>query len=86
VNKEGGIKMTELRQRYKCDICGNIVEVVHNSGGTLVCCGKPMTLKVESTQDAEVQKHNNSNDVRNLQKNIFDNCVNAIDKATGTKR
>jgi len=49
--------MTELRQIYKCDICGNIVEVVHNSGGTLVCCGKPMTLKKENTQDAAVEKH-----------------------------
>ncbi|MBU3189323.1 desulfoferrodoxin [Clostridium bowmanii] len=49
--------MTELRQIYKCEICGNIVEVVHNSGGTLVCCGKPMTLKVENTQDAAVEKH-----------------------------
>ena len=49
--------MTELRQIYKCEICGNIVEVVHNSGGTLVCCGKPMTLKGENTQDAAVEKH-----------------------------
>jgi superoxide reductase len=49
--------MTELRQIYKCDVCGNIVEVVHNAGGTLVCCGKPMTLKGENTQDAAVEKH-----------------------------
>ncbi len=49
--------MTELRQIYKCDICGNIVEVVHNSGGTLVCCGQNMTLKEENTQEAAVEKH-----------------------------
>ena len=49
--------MTELRQIYKCEICGNIVEVVHKAGGTLVGCGKPMTLKVENTQDAAVEKH-----------------------------
>ena len=49
--------MTELRQIYKCEICGNIVEVVHNSGGTLVCCGKDMTLQVENTTDAAVEKH-----------------------------
>ncbi|HEY8892026.1 MAG TPA: desulfoferrodoxin [Clostridium sp.] len=49
--------MTELRQIYKCEICGNIVEVVHNSGGTLVCCGQNMTLKLENTQDAAVEKH-----------------------------
>ncbi|MBU3213675.1 desulfoferrodoxin [Clostridium estertheticum] len=49
--------MTELRQIYKCEICGNIVEVVHNSGGTLVCCGKDMKLQVENTTDAAVEKH-----------------------------
>jgi superoxide reductase len=53
----GGIIMTELRQIYKCEICGNIVEVVHNSGGTLVCCGQNMTLQVENTTDAAVEKH-----------------------------
>ncbi|WP_298836178.1 desulfoferrodoxin [Clostridium sp.] len=49
--------MTELRQIYKCEICGNIVEVVHNAGGTLVCCGQNMTLQVENTTDAAVEKH-----------------------------
>ncbi|MEW9096381.1 MAG: desulfoferrodoxin [Clostridiaceae bacterium] len=49
--------MTELRQIYKCEICGNIVEVVHPAGGTLVCCGKPMTLKKENTTDGAKEKH-----------------------------
>ncbi len=49
--------MTEVRQIYKCDVCGNIVEVVHGAGGTLVCCNKPMTLKKENTQEAAVEKH-----------------------------
>lgn len=49
--------MTEVRQIYKCEICGNIVEVVHGAGGTLVCCNKPMTLKKENTQEAAVEKH-----------------------------
>lgn len=49
--------MTELRQVYKCDICGNMVEVVHKAGGTLVCCGKPMSLKEENSVDASNEKH-----------------------------
>ncbi|MFA6940667.1 MAG: desulfoferrodoxin [Clostridiaceae bacterium] len=49
--------MTQLKQVYKCEICGNIVEVVHASGGTLVCCGQPMTLQVENTVDAAKEKH-----------------------------
>jgi superoxide reductase len=49
--------MTNLNEVYKCEICGNIVEVVHASGGTLVCCGKPMVLLKENTVDASLEKH-----------------------------
>ena len=49
--------MTELNQIYKCNVCGNIIEVVHASGGELVCCGKPMELLKENTTDAAVEKH-----------------------------
>ena len=49
--------MTQLRQVYRCDVCGNIVEVVHASGGTLVCCGQPMTLQAENTVEAAKEKH-----------------------------
>ena len=49
--------MTQLKQIYKCSICGNIVEVVHAGGGELVCCGKPMELLVEKTQDLGFEKH-----------------------------
>lgn len=48
---------TERLQVYKCAICGNMVEVVHASGGTLVCCGQPMALLTENTTDAAVEKH-----------------------------
>ena len=49
--------MTALLQVYKCEICGNIVEVVHNSFGQLVCCNKPMILLEENTTDAALEKH-----------------------------
>ena len=49
--------MTNLNEIYKCAICGNVVEVVHASGGTLVCCGQPMTLQVENTVEASKEKH-----------------------------
>ncbi|MBC8062789.1 MAG: desulfoferrodoxin [Clostridiaceae bacterium] len=49
--------MTELNQIFKCELCGNIVEVVRPSGGTLVCCGQPMKLLVENTVDAATEKH-----------------------------
>ena len=49
--------MTQNNEIYKCAICGNVVEVVHAAGGTLVCCGKPMTLLTENTTDASHEKH-----------------------------
>lgn len=42
---------------YKCNVCGNIVEVLHGSIGKLVCCGEPMVLQAENTVDASKEKH-----------------------------
>ena len=44
--------MAERLEVYKCDACGNIVEVIHGGGGELVCCGEPMKLLIENTVDA----------------------------------
>ena len=49
--------MAERLEVYKCDACGNIVEVIHGGGGELVCCGEPMQLLVENTVDAAKEKH-----------------------------
>lgn len=49
--------MAEALQVYKCDVCGNIVELLHVGGGELVCCGQPMKLMVENTVDAAKEKH-----------------------------
>jgi len=49
--------MTEIKEIYKCDICGNIVEVLHDGAGELVCCGEAMRLLKENTTDASVEKH-----------------------------
>jgi superoxide reductase len=49
--------MTVQKQIYKCSVCGNIVEVLYAGGGQLVCCGKPMELQTEKTQDAGAEKH-----------------------------
>jgi superoxide reductase len=48
---------TQKLQVYKCNICGNIVEVIHDGMGELVCCGQPMQLMVENTTDAATEKH-----------------------------
>ncbi len=47
----------EKMQVYRCDICGNIVEILHVGKGELVCCGEPMKQLVENTVDAAYEKH-----------------------------
>jgi len=49
--------MAEKLQVYKCNVCGNIVEVLYGGVGELVCCGKPMELLDEKTADAATEKH-----------------------------
>jgi superoxide reductase len=49
--------VTEKLQIYKCEVCGNIVEMVHGGAGELVCCGQPMKLFSENTVDAAREKH-----------------------------
>jgi len=42
---------------YKCIACGNIVEVLHNGSGDLVCCGENMQLMAANAIDAATEKH-----------------------------
>ena len=49
--------MTERGQIWKCDICGNVVEILHEGANALVCCGKSMILMKENSVDASVEKH-----------------------------
>lgn len=49
--------MTEETKFYVCKVCGNVVELIHNGGGTLVCCDQPMQELVANTTDAAQEKH-----------------------------
>jgi len=49
--------MAQRLEIYKCEACGNIVEVLTGGAGELVCCGEPMKLFVENTVDAAKEKH-----------------------------
>ena len=48
---------TEKLQVYKCNVCGNMAEMVQSGAGELVCCGQPMMLLAENTTDAAREKH-----------------------------
>jgi superoxide reductase len=49
--------MSQLREVYKCEACGNIVEIVHAGKGELQCCGQAMKLLKENSVDAALEKH-----------------------------
>ncbi|MGB9613797.1 MAG: desulfoferrodoxin [Candidatus Margulisiibacteriota bacterium] len=49
--------VTAQKQIYKCNVCGNVVEVILVGGGELTCCKQPMQLMVENTIDASKEKH-----------------------------
>jgi len=49
--------MAKRLEIYKCEQCGNIVEVLEGGDGELVCCNEPMKLLAEQTADKTVEKH-----------------------------
>ena len=49
--------MTTKNQIWKCNICGNIIEILHKGADALVCCGQPMVLQQENKIDAAIEKH-----------------------------
>ena len=49
--------MTERLDLYRCEICGNLVQVILAGGGELVCCGQPMELVKGKTQEEMQEKH-----------------------------
>lgn len=42
---------------YKCELCGNIVELIEASGVPVMCCGEDMTEMAANTTDGAVEKH-----------------------------
>ncbi len=49
--------MTKIKEIYKCNVCGNIVEVLHVGVGELVCCNESMQLMSEKNRDEGEEKH-----------------------------
>ena len=48
---------TELREIYRCDICGNVIEIVNTGSPSLVCCGKPMIKLIAKSGNEGKEKH-----------------------------
>jgi superoxide reductase len=45
--------MTKRGQIWKCELCGNIIEILHEGADNLVCCKQPMTLQEEERKEQE---------------------------------
>lgn len=42
---------------FRCEHCGNIIEMVEDKGVPVVCCGQRMTELVAGTSDGAREKH-----------------------------
>jgi desulfoferrodoxin-like iron-binding protein len=42
LSKDDNMAVKNVGEKYKCNICGNVVEVINSGGGTLLCCNRPM--------------------------------------------
>ena len=51
------MKMTKINQIWKCNVCGNIIEILHKGADSLVCCNQPMVLQEENTKGEYAEKH-----------------------------
>lgn len=49
--------MTKKNELYKCEVCGNIVSVMHVGAGALSCCGQEMKLLEAGVEDGAEEKH-----------------------------
>jgi len=52
--------MTEKSEIYKCNVCGNVVQVLNSGEGVLVCCGQPMEKlepKFEENEIGEIRSN-----------------------------
>jgi len=49
--------LTSINQIFRCNICGNIVEVLNPGEGRLVCCDQPMELLLARRTDVGPEKH-----------------------------
>ena len=49
--------MTRLRELYRCEICGNVVEILNEGAPDLHCCGQAMEKLYAKTEDQGQEKH-----------------------------
>lgn len=68
------VKEESALKFYKCETCGNIVEMIKASGAPVSCCGKNMTEVIPGTSDGAAEKH----------VPVYSVAGNVVDVAVGT--
>ena len=68
-----GEVMTKKLEIYKCDICGNVVEVTHEGIGALVCCNQNMKLLQENRADNNNAHFAHTEIISDIQKRVYFN-------------
>jgi len=46
-----------MKEIFKCELCGNVLELLRDGGSDLVCCNAAMQKLVENSVDASDKKH-----------------------------
>lgn len=49
--------MVKDQKFFKCEHCGNIIQMIQPSGVSVVCCGEKMTELNVNTSDGATEKH-----------------------------
>jgi len=68
-------KMTEKLQIFKCDICGNVIEITHDGADSLVCCNQDMKLLPEHIASQDNAHYAHFEEIDDITKKIHFNHV-----------
>lgn len=63
--------MTEKLELYKCHICGNIVQVIINGIGELVCCGEKMEHIIPHKDEHNEYAEKHTPNIENIEDEKF---------------
>ncbi|MFH0929363.1 MAG: desulfoferrodoxin FeS4 iron-binding domain-containing protein [Candidatus Aenigmatarchaeota archaeon] len=64
--------------KYKCNVCGNVVEMVSVGGGTLICCDRPM----QKFGDISASLLERKDDTDEMEKEELKEMVEELDSET----
>jgi len=63
--------MTNINQVYKCNVCGNIVDIIHAGASSLYCCNEAMELIKETTDKEKEGNEKHFPVIKNKTENTF---------------